>query len=172
VATRHFLLLAPLLAACATVPPESVLLSQQVERNLQVLKANNLSLLNAWRDLSLDYWTDKVARNGPDIILQKARAEGKAFDLTKDYEDLVKAVLDQYRANFVNKIDAAYANYLRQSNSDYAQTQDAVRRLTALLQSVAKLDAERQQVFLSAAKDLQLDDSASKVQGELKDAFK
>lgn len=160
------------LNACATVPPESVLLSQQVEKNLKTLKANNLAVLRAWRDLSMDYWSEKVAREGPDIIIDKARKSGTSIDLTKDYRDLVAAVMNQYKVNFMTKIEDAYLQYVTKINNDYDQTEDAQRHLSALLQSVVKLDAERDRIFRAAVKELGVDDSVAKVQQDLKGTLK
>lgn len=166
------LLLVVTLAGCASVPPESVLLSQQVEKNLKTLKANNLTLLKAWRDLSIDYWSEKVARDGPDIILEKARKAGQSIDLTKDYRDLVAAVMNQYRNNFLNKIEDVYTQYVDKINKDFDQTEDAQRQLSALLQSIVKLNAERDRIFRTATKELGIDDTVTKLQQELKDATK
>lgn len=166
------LLLVVTLAACASVPQESVLLSQQVENNLKILKSNNMALLKAWRDLSIDYWTERIARDGPDKILDKARKAGQAIDLTKDYRDLVAAVMNQYRNNFLNKIDDVYIQYVDKINKDFDQTEDAQRHLSTLLQSVVQLNAERDRIFRTAAKELGIDDSVSKIQQEIKDATK
>ena len=163
-----FLLVLVSLSSCATIPPESVRLSQQVEKNLGTLKANNLAVLKAWREVAIDYWTEKVAREGPDIILKKAKDAGKPVDLTKDYRDLVARVLDQYKANFLNKIDEVFIKARDKISADFDMTEEAARSLTALLQSAVRLEQEQQKAMQGALNALGLDDSIQNAQNELK----
>ena len=126
----------------------------------------------AWRDLSVDYWSEKVAREGPDLIIEMAKKKGISIDLTKDYRDLVAQVMNQFKVNFMTKIEDAYLQYATKIEKDFDQTEDAQRHLSALLQSVVKLDAERDRIFRATAKELGIDESIAKVQQDLKGALK
>jgi hypothetical protein len=156
-----------LLTGCATIPPESVWLSIQVEKNLDTLKANNLILLRAWRDLSIDYWTEQVARRGPEIILAKARERGIRVDLNTDYPDLVARVMDQYKSNFLSKIDDLYISYRDKIIADFDTTGEAARQMTALLRSAVRLDAERERALQSALGTLGVDNAILNLSTEL-----
>jgi len=152
---------------CAEVPPESVTASEQLGKNLEILRENNLRVLDEWYNLSVDYWTEKVGREGPDKILQKARADGITFNPDEDYRDLVEQVLKQYRAQFLGPLDAAYRSYRDSINADYALTMNGNARLTALLRSVVKVDAERAALLGSIATELKVKDDLGRIRDKL-----
>ena len=152
---------------CATVPIESVSASRQLEENLETLRQNNLLLLNAWYNLSVDYWTDKVGREGPDKILAAAKKNGSSIDLTKDYGELVQKVLEEYRKNFLATLNTSYQTYHDAINEDYAITINGVQKLTNLLQSIVKVNAERTALIESIRSELQVRDGITKVQSQL-----
>jgi hypothetical protein len=160
-------LVVSLAMGCAEVPPESVAASRQLEKNVEILRQNNLLLLDEWYNLSVDYWTEKVGQEGPDKILEKAKQQGITVDLTKDYRDLVQQVLKEYRKNFLAKLNDSYQSYRDAINADYQLTMNGNRKLTNLLQSVVTVDAERAALIESVGSELKVNDEIEKVQSEL-----
>lgn len=152
---------------CATVPPESVTVSQQLEKNLNILRQNNILLLDEWYKLSVDYWTEKVAQEGPDKILDKAKEQGISVDLTTDYRDLVQQVLQAYRKNFLEQLNGSYQAYRDGINEDYSLTITGAQKLTNLLQSVVKVDAARAALVESISSELHIRDGIEKIQPRL-----
>ncbi|UCD75848.1 MAG: hypothetical protein JSV91_02805 [Phycisphaerales bacterium] len=141
---RTALLMIPIyLTGCSTIPPEAILVTRQVEANLEIIEANNLAVLDEWHALSVDYWTEKVARDGADIILQKAREQGIEIDLNEDYRDLTAQVLREYRMQFLDPLNQAYAEYRQQIWADYALTKDAVQHIGDLLEANVRLQQQQ-----------------------------
>lgn len=156
---------------CATVPPESVTVSRQLEKNLSILRQNNILLLDEWYKLSVDYWTEKVAQEGPDKILEKAKEQGISIDLTTDYRDLVQQVFQEYRKNFLEELNGSYQSYRDGINEDYFLTIDGAQKLTNLLQSVVKADAARAALVESVSSKLKIRDGIENIQSQLQSAI-
>lgn len=153
-----------ILSGCATVPPETVIASRQIENNIETIRENNIVLLDQWYELSVDYWTEKVATQGADKILEKAKKEGIAFDMTKDYNDLVQQVLLEYRKNFLAELHTAYQDYRDKIQNDYEITLQSSQKLTALLDSVVKVEANRSSLLGSMESEIGIKDDIKKIQ--------
>ncbi len=165
------MLVVSLAMGCAEIPPESVAASRQLEKNVEILRQNNMLLLDEWYNLSLDYWTDKVGQEGPDKILKKAEQQGITVDLNRDYRDLVQQVLKEYRRNFLAKLNDSYQSYRDAINADYQLTINGSQKLTNLLQSVVTVDAERAALIEAVSSELKVNDEIKKVQSELEALF-
>ena len=161
------ILVVSLAMGCAEIPPESVAASRQLEQNVEILRQNNMLLLDEWYNLSVDYWTDKVGQEGADRILEKAEQQGITFDSNQDYRDLVQQVLKEYRRNFLAKLNDSYQSYRDAINADYQLTINGSQKLTNLLQSVVTVDAERAALIRAISSELKINDEIKKVQSEL-----
>lgn len=157
---------------CARLPFSKVLTeAARMEKNLEIIKANSVMTINAWRDLSLDYWTEKVARDGPEVILRKARAKGISVDISKDYQDLVVQVMSQYKSNFLPKINDQHAKLVEKVDKDFRAIIEGVHGITYSVRSAADITDVEEHAVETAQPSVMPDQSIVKVTRGLKAEF-
>ena len=152
---RMFLFVVALFSyGCATVPPEAVTAARQLEKNLEIIKQNNLAVLDSWYKVSVDYWTEKVGQEGVEKIVSEAKAQDPTIDLNKDYVGLVQQVLKEYRENFLIPLSESYQSYRDGILNDFSVTINTSQKLGNLLESVARVTEERRAVLQSLKDEL------------------
>lgn len=152
----HFfsLLLACLLFSCAKMPVQSVSLIEAVETEGARMHAINTALLQSMFREKKEKINHFIAQEYTPALVQNFKAAlPKETDYKADFTEMLQSLVPHINArkdSLLNALDEEQFKLIDKMNEDYAVYQHAVGELKRLLQSAAKIDAEKKALFDTA----------------------
>ncbi|HEX8561767.1 MAG TPA: hypothetical protein VF676_02195 [Flavobacterium sp.] len=135
------------LFGCATIPAESVTLIDNIRIEGRRMHELNLTLvdnlINEKKQKVDEFITNRYT---PMIIANVKKNAPAGTDWEKEFPEIMQAVLPEItrkQAEMRDALDSAGKTIVDDINNDYAVYDEACRALKELLESTAKVDAER-----------------------------